>query len=514
MVRYVATVEKLAPGDALPKVIVIGTKETPALELAQRVLTHLNHGAALAPSAAALLVHAVKELSPGTDSAASKHLYIPVGESLVSVVLAHLPTAVARHNTLARPHAISSLIKANVSSKTTTVVALALPEPAKTVLAGGVAVAKGIRTYYNSKTSLPQSGIILDGSNTAVKVDDVVVVYDHEVDAVTVAVLNVTANGIHLAQRLIDAPPNQLNTDTFLAEARAVAARVHAEITVIRGEELRERGFGGIYGVGQAAAHPPALVILSHVPSSASKTDKSVTLVGKGIVYDTGGLSLKPSNFMVGMKQDMGGAAGLLGAFEAAVAAGQSKRPLNVVLCLAENAVGPLATRPDDVHTLYSGKTVEINNTDAEGRLVLGDGVAYAVKHLNPQVILDMATLTGAQGIATGDKHAAVVSNDAQLESWLVAAGKASGDLVHPMPYVPEFFRSEFKSEIADMKNTAANRFNAGVINAGQFIANHLGDFETTGQWAHVDMAFPVKDGERATGFGVGLVQALLSSIP
>ncbi|RHY98796.1 hypothetical protein DYB26_012993, partial [Aphanomyces astaci] len=382
------------PVTTAAKVLVIGTKETNGLTLAQSILTHLNHGTTPPSSTISLLTHAIASLIAGTDNAASTHVYLPLSHSvLVSVVVAQLPTAVLV-TTCLRPHAISSLVRSHANDSST----------------------------------------------------------------------------------------------SFVVEAKAVAACVHAEITVIQGEDLNTQRFGGIYGVGKAAANPPALVVLSHYPSSSSKSDKSFALVGKGIVYDTEGLT--------------------------AVLAGTSSRPLHVVLCLAKNAVGPLATHPDDIHTLYSGKTVEINNTDAEGRLVLGDGVAYAAKHLNPHAILDMATLTGAQGIATGAKHAAVVSNSAKLEAWVVSSGRASGDFVHAMPYVPEFFRQEFKSKIADMKNIPATRMNAQVSCAGQFISNHLGlEFEQTGLWGHVDMAFPVVDQERGTGFGVALVQSLLQLI-
>ncbi|CAK4086038.1 unnamed protein product [Aphanomyces euteiches] len=511
MVKYVADVKSLPAYEELPKVVVIGTKETPATAIAQKVLAHLNNSS---PFDSTLLEHAISKLSAGEDSPATTHLYVSLGAGRVaSVIVAQLPTLVSRYNTKARPYAISSLVRSHISDTKDAIVAFALPDAASTTLAAGIAVAKGVSTSYIHKGS-SKSGVITDGHATSIEADKIVVVCDHTLDAATLSHLQATATGIQLTQRLVDAPPNELNTDTFLAEARTAAARLNAEITVIRGEELKERGFGGIYGVGKAAANPPALVILSHYPASASKTDKGVALVGKGIVYDTGGLSLKISGSMVGMKHDMGGAAGLLGAFEAAVLAGHSKRPLHVVLCLAENAVGPLATRPDDIHTLYSGKTVEINNTDAEGRLVLGDGVAYAVKHLNPEVILDMATLTGAQGIATGTRYAAVVSNSDDLEAWTVAAGKNSGDFVHPLPYAPEFYRAEFKSDFADMKNSVKNRTNAQVSCAGQFVANHLGDYEKEGKWIHVDMAYPVTDSDRATGFGVALVQSLLKSIP
>jgi probable aminopeptidase NPEPL1 len=140
-------------------------------------------------------------------------------------------------------------------------------------------------------------------------------------------------------------------------------------VSVIRGTDLQERGFGGLWGVGKAAPHPPALVILEHCPEGVSETSPSVCMVGKGIVFDTGGLSIKPTAGMCGMKRDMGGAAGILGAFRALALSGGCGKRVAALLCLAENSVGTESTRNDDILTLYSGKTVEINNTDAEGRL-------------------------------------------------------------------------------------------------------------------------------------------------
>lgn len=229
--------------------------------------------------------------------------------------------------------------------------------------------------------------------------------------------------------------------------------------------------------------------------------------MGKGIVYDTGGLSIKGKTTMPGMKRDCGGAAAILGAFRAAIKQG-FKDNLHAVFCLAENAVGPNATRPDDIHLLYSGKTVEINNTDAEGRLVLADGVSYACKDLGADIIVDMATLTGAQGIATGKYHAAVLTNSAEWEAACVKAGQKCGDLVHPLVYCPELHFSEFTSAVADMKNSVADRDNSPSSCAGLFIASHIG-FDWPGVWVHLDIAAPVHAGERATGFGVALLLAL-----
>ena len=202
----------------------------------------------------------------------------------------------------------------------------------------------------------------------------------------------------------------------------------------------------------------------------------------------------------------MRGAAAVLGAFAAAVHTGFPDT-LHAVLCLAENAIGPDALRPDDIITLYSGKTVEVSNTDAEGRLVLADGIAWTLRNLVPDALVDMATLTGAALISTGKRHAAIVSNCESMEAACVEAGRQSGDLVHPLPYCPEMFRGEFKSDVADLKNSVKDRMNAQSSCAAQFIAEHLGDF--TGPWLHVDMAGPVEADNRATGYGVALLLTL-----
>jgi probable aminopeptidase NPEPL1 len=471
-----------------------------------------------------LLRHAIAHLKPGTDAGDSAEVLLvrDSDSDALHVTLHALPTLVSRANSLARPHSIASFVKKNRSlvaagtddkSDEAVLVVLVLPQHKETWFAAGAAVARSAPQYtHKLKTT---TGLPLSETKDE---DALTVVYENSLSDDEAALAQHTANAIQLSQRLVDAPPNELHSDAFVAEALAVAKRTGAKATVIQGEQLREQGFGGIYGVGKAASHPPALVVLSHYPAGSDPaTAKGVALVGKGIIYDTGGLNIKVGGFMSGMKRDMGGAASLLASFEAAVLAKNTtdKTPLHVLLCIAENSVGPLSARPDDIHVMYSGKTVEINNTDAEGRLVLGDGVAYAAKHLNPKVIVDMATLTGAQGIATGQRIGAIYTNDEELERLAVVAGKRSGDLVHPMPYAPEFFRAEFKSTVADMKNSVKNRANAQVSCAGQFVGNHLGDYETTGKWLHVDMAYPIKtdDDERSTGFGVAFIQSLLQEI-
>ncbi len=316
--------------------------------------------------------------------------------------------------------------------------------------------------------------------------------------------LNALIDGVSHAAEWVDAPPAEFHVPEFIEAAREIAVRYNVDIDIFEGEQLLHMGAGGLWGVGMAAKHPPALVVLRGPKSSADAPN--MVWVGKGVVYDTGGLSLKPKGTMNGMKMDMGGAAGVLAAFEVAAAHGVAQ-DLCAVLCLAENAIGPEALRNDDIITLYSGKTVEINNTDAEGRLILGDGVAYAHQHLSPVVIVDMATLTGAQLVATGRSFGALVCNDAELEEAAVEAGMHSGDLVHPLPYCPEFFQAEFKSAVADMKNSVKDRMNAQSSCAGHFVESHLGDY--AGKWLHVDIAGPAFIQDRGTGFGVGLLSSL-----
>ena len=319
-------------------------------------------------------------------------------------------------------------------------------------------------------------------------------------------------DGVQLAAQLVDMPPAELTTDVYAAKCRDIAKQLGKRVTMteIVGQDLDKAGYGGLYGVGKAATCPPRLVIMEYTPEEHPPT-QTVALVGKGIIYDTGGLSLKPKVGMCGMKHDMGGSAGLLGGFVSAVKLGIDKK-LVLILCLAENAIGPTAFRNDDILTMYSGKTVEVNNCDAEGRLVLGDGVAHATKHIpDLDLVVDMATLTGSQLIATGKKHAGILANTQELEQQAVAAGLHSGDLTYPLLYAPELLKEEFNSKVADMKNSVKDRSNAQTSCAGHFIESHL-DKDYKGGWLHVDMAGPASKNERGTGYGVGLILSLLNA--
>lgn len=410
--------------------------------------------------------------------------------------IAALPTKCSRHNAPSRAHAITKIVKSCSSGQMETIIIVC--ETAD-VFASGCAVARAF-PLYSRKT---------DDKNSAreklVNVEFICVDGIGKLTQEDFQVLNDAAKGIQLTQRITDTPCNEMHTDQFIEEIKTVGNSLGLKSPlVIQGEELREKGFGGIYGVGKAAVHKPALVVLSHTPEGATKT---IAWVGKGIVYDTGGLSIKGKTAMPGMKRDCGGAAGILGAFYAAVRNGFTEN-LHAIFCLAENSVGERSTRPDDIHILYSGKSVEINNTDAEGRLVLSDGVVYANRDLQADIIVDMCTLTGAQGIATGKYHAAHLTNNEEWEVKCREAGQASGDLSFPLVYCPELHFVEFLSAVADMKNSVADRNNATSSCAGLFINANLG-FDYSGVWLHVDMASPVHSGERATGYGVALLNVL-----
>lgn len=417
------------------------------------------------------------------------------------VSIAALPLTTSRHNTTARSHAITRLVRSKSLNISESIVLVC---EKKDVFASACAVIRAFPLY--SRKSLSDNSVTTVSIEFII-IDDCNVLTSGQITSDDIACLEEAARSIRMAARIVDTPCNEMNVNDFINEVKKVCSELSLTPTIIQGEELKARGFGGIYGVGKAASVPPALVCISHEPQGANET---IAVVGKGIVYDTGGLSIKGKLAMPGMKRDCGGAAAILGFFYAAVKRG-FKDNLHVVFCLAENSVGPNSTRPDDIHTLYSGRTVEINNTDAEGRLVLADGVVYAHKDLKANIILDMATLTGAQGIATGKYHGAILTNSEEWEYKSLDAGRRSGDLLFPLVYCPELHFSEFSSTVADMKNSVADRSNAQPSCAGLFIAAHLG-FDFTGVWIHVDMATPVQSGERATGYGVALLLSLFGN--
>lgn len=307
---------------------------------------------------------------------------------------------------------------------------------------------------------------------------------------------------------IVDTPPTDMNPKTFAAEIKQLAdALPHVTVKEFVGDKLKSEGLMGVYSVGKAAVDEPRMLVLDYKPKEAKRC---FALCGKGVTYDTGGLSLKISGAMVGMKSDLGGAAAVIGAFRTLVKTDFPERVVAVV-GLVENAIGPAAFKNDDIITFHSGKTVEINNTDAEGRLVLADCVSYATRNYHPEVLLDAATLTGAQMVATGYLHAGFVTNNDKLEEVAIRVGKETGDMVAPLPFAPEFFKEEFSSDLADMKNSVKSRMNAQASCAAQFIYNHIEDCDVV--WGHIDLAGPATTPKGlGTGYGVLLMSEIMNS--
>jgi leucyl aminopeptidase len=291
----------------------------------------------------------------------------------------------------------------------------------------------------------------------------------------------VLATAVNLVRDLVNTGPSDLVPATFADRAGQIAAEAGMDIAVLDEEALAGGGYGGILGVGQGSVHPPRLVRLEYAPPQASKV---LVLAGKGITFDSGGLSLKPAKAMETMKSDMGGAAAVLGAMQAIAALGLSVRVIGY-LPLAENMPSGTAQRPSDVLTIYGGTTVEVRNTDAEGRLVLADALARSGSD-SPDVLVDVATLTGAQVVSLGPRVAGVMANDDALRDAVVDAAGRAGEAMWPMP-LPDELRKGLESSVADLTNVAPDR-NGGMLVAGLF----LREFVPPGvRWAHLDIAGP-----------------------
>jgi leucyl aminopeptidase len=259
---------------------------------------------------------------------------------------------------------------------------------------------------------------------------------------------------------------------------------------VLDEKALKKGAYGGILGVGQGSVNPPRLVHLSHKGKRAKTT---VALVGKGITFDSGGISIKPAAGMEDMKSDMGGAAAVIAAITAVAELGLAV-DVEAWVPMAENMPSGTAIRPSDVLTMRGGKKIEVNNTDAEGRLILADAIARACED-SPDVVLDVATLTGAQVVALGARTSGVMGNDDALRDHVVSAAKESGESMWPMP-LPADLRKGLDSEIADMVNTGPRE--GGMLTAGLFLKEFVADGV---KWAHLDIAGPAYNGGAAYGY-------------
>ncbi|MDT9699898.1 leucyl aminopeptidase [Streptomyces sp. P17] len=295
---------------------------------------------------------------------------------------------------------------------------------------------------------------------------------------------------LNRARDLINTPPNDLNPEAFAAVAQAAAKEHGIKVQVLDEKALAKGGYGGILGVGAGSAAGPRLVKLSYTHSRAKK---HLAFVGKGITYDSGGISLKPAGHNETMKCDMSGAAAV---FAAVVAAARLGLEVNVTgwLALAENMPSGSATRPGDVLRMYSGKTVEVLNTDAEGRLVLADAL-WAASEEKPDAIVDVATLTGAMVLALGNRTFGVMANDDAFRSAVVEAAEEVGEPSWPMP-LPEHLRKGMDSPTADIANMG-ERMGGGLV-AGIFLREFVGEGIT---WAHIDIAGPAFNEQGPFGY-------------
>ncbi|WP_328560043.1 leucyl aminopeptidase [Streptomyces coelicoflavus] len=288
------------------------------------------------------------------------------------------------------------------------------------------------------------------------------------------------AEELNRARDLVNTPPNDLDPEAFAAVAQAAAKEHGIKVQVLDEKALTKGGYGGILGVGAGSASGPRLVKLSY---TSPKAKKSLAFVGKGITYDSGGISLKPAGHNETMKCDMAGAAAV---FAAVVAAARLGLEVNVTgwLALAENMPSGSATRPGDVLRMYSGKTVEVLNTDAEGRLVLADAL-WAASQDKPDAIIDVATLTGAMMLALGSRTYGIMANDDAFRAAVHEAAEESGEPAWPMP-LPEHLRKGIDSPTADIANMG-ERMGGGLV-AGLFLREFIGEGIT---WAHLDIAGP-----------------------
>ncbi len=320
--------------------------------------------------------------------------------------------------------------------------------------------------------------------------------------------LEAIATGVHLARDLVNEPANTLYPEEFASRAKALT-RLGLEVEVLTEKQMQRLKMHALLGVAQGSVRVPRLVVMRW--NGGKKGDQPIAFVGKGVTFDTGGISIKPASGMEDMKGDMGGAACVTGLM-AALAGRKAKANVIGVIGLVENMPDGNAQRPGDIVTSMSGQTIAVLNTDAEGRLVLADALWYTQNRFKPQIMVDLATLTGAIIVALGKEHAGLFSNNDQLSERLHALGEATGEKVWRLPLSPAYDKL-IDYEVADMKNTGGR--SAGSIAAAQFLQR----FVNKVPWAHLDVAGTAMDSEKtainqswASGWGVRLLSRLVET--
>lgn len=315
----------------------------------------------------------------------------------------------------------------------------------------------------------------------------------HEVDAearIVVQRAEVVGEAVAFTRDLVNTPPNALAPADLAQAAKDAVADLPVKVKIWDEKALEADGCGGILGVGKGSSRPPRLVRMSYAPRGATA---HLALVGKGITFDTGGISIKPAANMDEMKADMSGAAAVIGAMRAIASLGL---PIKVTgwVPTAENMPSGTAQRPGDVLTTYSGTTVEVLNTDAEGRLILADALGMAVEE-TPDLVVDVATLTGAQRIALGSRTAGVMANDDDARSRVTSAAETAGEAMWPMP-LPEDLRASLDSATADIANIGDRL--GGMLSAGVFLKEFVPDGQP---WVHIDIAGPAYNEKAPYGY-------------
>ncbi|MEO2265512.1 MAG: leucyl aminopeptidase, partial [Nitrosopumilus sp.] len=324
----------------------------------------------------------------------------------------------------------------------------------------------------------------------------------------------IIANGVIFTKSIANLPPNECTPTTLANFAKIISKKNKMKCSIISESELKKKGFGGISAVGQGSKNESKLIILEH--NHGPKNEKPIVLVGKAVTFDTGGISLKPGDKMDEMKFDKCGGCTVIGIMKAV---SELKLQINVVGIVpsVENMPSGESFRPGDIIKLYNGKTAEILNTDAEGRLILADALSYGEKHYSPKVIIDFATLTGACIIALGNNVAGIVSNNEKLTKEINESSKKTTEEVWELPLTQDFM-DMIKSDVADMKNIGIGRA-AGTITAAAFLRNAIEDTP----WMHIDIAGVAwtqtatkeksYNPKGATGFGVRLILNYLQNL-
>ncbi|MFN3704779.1 MAG: leucyl aminopeptidase [Thermoflexales bacterium] len=324
----------------------------------------------------------------------------------------------------------------------------------------------------------------------------------------------IVARAVNAARTLVNRPPNLLTPAAFAEEARDMAQRVGLSCTVLEEADLAAHQMGGLLAVGKGSVNPPRFVVLEHAPAGAAEA-RPLVFVGKGVTFDTGGISIKPADNMPSMKADMSGAAAVFGAMQAIAQLGLTQRVVGLIP-LVENMPDGRAFRPGDVITMMSGTTVEVISTDAEGRLILADALHFA-KRYRPRAVVDVATLTGACVVALGEEVAAgLFANDEAWAACVQRAAEASGERVWRLPLY-EDYGDKIRSDYADLKNSGGR--NSGVGTSAYFLYHFVRGADSY-PWAHLDIAGMMYSSETkgyhvkgARGFGVRLLVALAQGV-